>query len=190
MLEVIKYNRLTTAAVYSWEMLRNLAPPKTLDASYYLDTYKTGYTDLDIMEAAVQVVTKIRPDFCFVYLGGVDQTGHEEGWMSAPYLSAVGLADQAVQMLMQALIKTHLEEEYTIILQSDHGGEDYHHMQHSGETIMNIPWIVFGTKIRQGHRIQSKVTILDTAPLVARLLNITPHTSWQGIAPEEIFADR
>jgi hypothetical protein len=34
LMEVVKYNRLTTAASYSWELLRNLSPPYALDEEY------------------------------------------------------------------------------------------------------------------------------------------------------------
>ena len=32
-------------------------------------------------------------DFAFVYLGGTDLVGHAHGWMSEPYLQAIGDAD-------------------------------------------------------------------------------------------------
>lgn len=184
--EMVKNQRLQTAAVYSWELLRNLSPPNALGTSFYLDTSNTGYTDLDIMKNAIRIVTQQHPDFCFIYLEGVDQAGHEHGWMSAPYLSAVSQADSAVGMLMQALETAGLTDQYAIVLQSDHGGQGSHHLQ-SVDAVMTIPWIVHGPGIRQGHHIESAVSILDTAPTIVRLMELHPHYSWLGRAPKEIF---
>ena len=186
LMEVVKYNRLATAAIYSWELLRNLSPPFALDASFYLDTNEKEYTDKDIMHAAIQMVNRQHPDFCFIYLEGVDQAGHAFGWMSEPYLAAVQEADNAIGKLLEALEENGLDEEYTIIVQSDHGGDGHLHLQ-PVENVIFIPWIVAGKEIRLGHKIQSPVSIIDTAPTVARLLGILPHYTWKGRAPDEIF---
>ena len=186
LMEVVKYNQLTTAAIYSWELLRNLSPPFALDASFYLDTNEKEYTDTDIMGAAIQMVNRLNPDFCFIYLEGVDQAGHAFGWMSDPYLAAVQKADNAIGKLMEALVENGLDEEYAIIVQSDHGGDGHLHLQ-PVENVIFIPWIVAGEGIRPGHKIQSPVSIIDTAPTVARLLGILPHYTWKGRAPDEIF---
>jgi choline-sulfatase len=53
---------------------------------------------------------------------------------------------------------------------------------------MTIPWIVVGPGIRPGYEIKSSVGLLDTAPTLARLLEINPHPDWEGRCVEEIFA--
>ncbi|MEK7324321.1 MAG: hypothetical protein AAB217_03575 [Chloroflexota bacterium] len=52
---------------------------------------------------------------------------------------------------------------------------------------MTIPWGVAGPGIRRNHEIGSPVSLLDTAPTLARLLNIAPHSQWEGRCVEEIF---
>lgn len=185
-MEAAKYNGLSTAAVYSWELLRNLAPPDSLDATVYLNVEKIAFTDSDIMEAGIRLITDLRPDVCFIYLEGTDLAGHRWGWMSDSFLSEVQLADQAIGLMMKALHETHLDREYAIILQADHGGEGHHHFD-PVDTVMTIPWIAFGEGVRQGHRIESPVSILDTAPTTAKLLGIRPHYGWKGRVVEEIF---
>lgn len=186
LLEVVKYNRLTTTAAYSWELLRNLSPPYALDSSFFLNTDNTEYADADIMRAAIHMLKQQAPDFCFFYLESVDQAGHESGWMSEAYLAATHKADRAIGMLINFLDESGLDEEYTIIVQSDHGGDGYHHLQ-PVETVIYIPWIVSGKGIRPGHRIDTEVSILDTAPTIARLMGILPHYAWKGRVPDEIF---
>jgi predicted AlkP superfamily pyrophosphatase or phosphodiesterase len=39
-----------------------------------------------------------------------------------------------------------------------------------------------------GYELKSAITLLDTAPTLARLLGITAHVTWEGTCIEEIFA--
>ena len=52
---------------------------------------------------------------------------------------------------------------------------------------MTIPWIVAGPGIRSNYALPNPVSLLDTAPTLARLLNIPPHPQWEGRCVEEIF---
>jgi arylsulfatase A-like enzyme len=52
---------------------------------------------------------------------------------------------------------------------------------------MTIPWLVAGPGIKRDYEIQSQVTLLDTAPTLARVLGFEPHPEWQGHCIEEIF---
>jgi len=184
-IEAAKKHHLKTAAAYSWAPLRNLAPSDMLDASFYLDTHQTGYTDLDIVDNALDMLAR-QPDFFFLYLEGVDQAGHDHGWLSSPYLAAVEQADQALGRLLQALETGGLASDYSLILLSDHGGQGRHHQEPTAG-VLTIPWIACGPNIRRGHRIASPVSILDTAPTIARLLDLPLHDSWIGRLPEDIF---
>lgn len=186
LVETIRYNGMTTAAVYSWEYLRHLSPPGALDFSLYMNTDQTLHTDLDIMEMATGIIQRHAPDFCFIYLEGVDQAGHEKGWMSKGYMEAVARADQAVDMLAGVLKTADPASDYTLVLQSDHGGIDTHHYD-PVDPVLTIPWMAAGKEIRCGYRIRREMTILDTAPAIARILGIRPHYGWKGICPEDIF---
>jgi len=53
---------------------------------------------------------------------------------------------------------------------------------------MTIPWLVAGLGIRAGHTIEAPVSLLDTAPTLARLIGVEPHREWEGRCIEEIFA--
>jgi arylsulfatase A-like enzyme len=53
---------------------------------------------------------------------------------------------------------------------------------------MTIPWLAVGPGIRAGHAIQSPVSLLDTAPTIARLLGLTASNQWEGRCVDEIFA--
>lgn len=177
--EVAKYNGKSTAAVYSWEHLRNLSPPDSLDFAFYLNTFNRKSGDLEMAATAKDCIIRFRPDFLFIYLEGVDQAGHSGGWMSDEYISALQTADTAVGIIVETLAKERLDSTTNIVLHSDHGGSDFHHCENNRENLI-IPWIVSGPNIRKKQPIESPVNILDTAPTIAYLLDIKPHYNWAG----------
>ena len=55
------------------------------------------------------------------------------------------------------------------------------------DEVMTIPWMAYAPGIRRGIRIESPARVLDTAPTIARLLDMPPLDSWIGRTPEGIF---
>ena len=148
------------AFFHNWEPLRNLNLPGSLAFSYFRDNV---YGDLDgdqvIADEAVRYFATDQPDFAFVYFGTVDTIGHLYGWMSPEYLAQLERVDRTLGTLLARLPP-----------------ED-----------MTIPWLVAGPGLRQGYEIKTAVSLLDTAPTLARLLGIKPHPQWEGRCIEEIF---
>lgn len=171
------------AFFYNWEQLRHLSQAGSLHFSYFRDNVYTDLVKGDqvIAEAAVHYIVSDQPDFVFVYFGTVDTVGHLSGWMSPDYLKQLERVDGALGTLVAGL-----PADSTILLQSDHGGHERTHGSESPED-MTIPWLVSGPDIRPGYHIQSPVSLLDTAPTLARLLGITPHREWEGRCVDEIF---
>lgn len=171
------------AFFYNWEPLRNLNAPGSLAFSYFRDNV---YTDPDgdsiIAGEAVRYITTDQPDFVFVYLGTVDTVGHRHGWMSSEYLAQLERVDGSLGILLSAL-----PADSTLLLQSDHGGHERTHGTDSPED-MTIPWLVAGPGIRPHYEIKTSVSLLDTAPTLARLLKINPYREWEGSCVEEIFS--
>ena len=140
------------------------------------------------MESAINYIHAETPDFIFIHLEHTDEVGHEKGFMSAPYLQQVERADHAIGQLLGFLEKSSLEDEYTCLLTSDHGG---HGHNHDGTVIEDfiIPWMVMGPSIRKNYTIESTVSILDTAPTLARIMRLPMLDFWEGEVMEEIFSD-
>lgn len=173
---------LRCAFFHNWEPLRNLNRPGSLVYSYFRDNvYTDPEGDQVIAEEAVRYINADQPDFAFVYFGTVDTAGHAYGWMSEGYLTQLERVDRSLGTLLKAL-----PEHSSILVHSDHGGHERTHGTPSPED-MTIPWIVAGPGIRQGYVIKSPVSLLDTAPTLARLLSLKPHPEWEGSCVEEIF---
>jgi arylsulfatase A-like enzyme len=138
----------------------------------------------DVISAeAVRVLPVDRPDFAFVYHGTTDSQGHNYGWMSPEYLAQVAHVDGLVGNLVAAL----RPDEDHLLVQADHGGHERNHGTEAPED-MTIPWMVAGPRIRPGYEIQAPVSLLDTAPTLARLLGLTAHDHWEGRCVEEALA--
>jgi len=167
---------------HNWEPLRRLNQLGSLYFSYFRNNvYDDPGGDLVIADEAVRYITSDRPDFAFVYFGTVDTVGESHGWMTEEYLVQVERVDGALGTLLGGLpAKT------TVLVQSDHGGHDLGHGTDMPED-MTIPWMVAGPGIRRGYEIETSVSLLDTAPTLARVLGITPHPDWEGRCVEEIF---
>lgn len=172
---------LRSAFIHNWEPLRDLNRPETLAYAYYRAPPHTVAYDQAVADEAARVVATEAFDFVFVYFGSVDGAGHLYGWMSPEYLAQLERVDAALGQVLAAL-----PAGAAVIVHSDHGGHDRTHGTAMPED-MTIPWIAAGPGIKRGHVITQPVSLLDTAPTVARLLGIAPHQEWEGQSVEEIF---
>lgn len=171
-----------TASFYNWEPLRNVSRPRSLSFSYMRDNYETDPDgDQVIADEAVRYFSSDCPDFAFVYFGALDAFGHKYGWMSDGYLAQLECVDGALGTLLGAL-----PADATVLVTSDHGGHDRDHGTDKPEDMI-VPWIIAGPGIRRGYEIKTPVSLLDTAPTLARVLGITPNSEWEGQCVEEVF---
>ncbi len=173
---------LRCAAFFGWEQLRDLGRPGSLVLSFCLNTSEQDPDSDRIIATEAARYLSVKPvDFAFIYFGTVDTAGHNFGWMSPEYLAQLEQVDQHFGRLCSSLPEgTH------VLVQSDHGGHDRTHGTNSPED-MTIPWLISGPHIRKNHAIAVPVSLLDTAPTLARLLGFAPHPQWEGLCVEEVF---
>lgn len=169
------------AFLFNWEELRDLARPGSLELAYFRNTSYQPDGDQITAEEAARVLPGGGYDFAFIYLGTVDVAGHYYGWMSDGYLTQIATVDAALGTILDAL-----PDDTTYLLQSDHGGHDRNHGTDMPEDL-TIPWLVAGPGVRAGQPIDVPVSLLDTAPTLARLIGIAPYHEWEGRCVEEIF---
>jgi predicted AlkP superfamily pyrophosphatase or phosphodiesterase len=182
LVEVAQKAGLRSAFFYNWEELRDLSRPGGLVYSCFRDNNGDAHGDQVIAEEAARFFSGDGPDFCFIYLGALDSFGHRYGWLSGGYFEQLERTDLAVGTVLDAL-----PADATVLLLSDHGGHDRIHGTDVPED-MTIPWMVAGPNIQSGHTINSPVTLMDTAPTVARVLGVKPDPEWEGQCVEEVFA--
>ena len=101
--------------------------------------------------------------------------------MSDEQLQHIEILDEFVGNVLKAM-----SDDDSLIVHSDHGGHDRMHGTDSPED-MTIPWMAYGKGIRTNYEIQAEVSLLNTAPTIARMLNIEAVQTWDGTILEEIF---
>lgn len=181
LIDVANQHGLKCVAIYNWEPLRDISRPEALYATAYMNTSYQADGDDDMAEEAACLIPKLKPDFAFVYLGTVDTSGHAYGWMSDGYLRQVEHVDGCLGRVLESL-----PADAHIVLQADHGGHDRGHGTDMPED-MTIPWLVAGPDIKAGYEIQGAVSLIDTAPTLARLLGLPLHPQWEGKPVDEAW---
>jgi phosphopentomutase len=181
LVEVARAAGRRIAFFYNWEQLRDLARPGHIYYSYFRDSSRDTDGDDETVAQATHFIHNERPDFVFLYIGTVDTVGHDYGWMSEEYLRQLEHVDSLLGDFFGSL-----PEEYTTVVHSDHGGHDHSHGTDLDEDML-IPWMAAGPRIKKGYTIQSPIDLLNTAPTIARILDLQPHPEWEGKCVEEIF---
>ena len=135
---------------------------------------------------AAWLLASKRPHLLFVHFADPDWEGHRHGWMTPPYFDALSRVDLGVGILLKALEQSELLSETVLILTADHGG---HGKTHRTEVIedMTIPWIAFGTGVREGYEIPDDIVTTDTAATILYILNLPIPDGWEGRPLRSIF---
>ena len=182
LVEVAANKGKLTAFFINWEPLRDLARPGSLTNLFFLKNnrdFENG--DALIAREAAYYILNDQPDFAFVYFGTLDELAHDFGWMSEKYMQQLSRVDEALRELIESL-----PNDYTLILQSDHGGFERNHGSDRDEDML-IPWMVSGKGIRRNYRIARDLSLLDTAPTIACILGLDAPSAWEGDCIREIF---
>ncbi len=141
------------------------------------------------VQNAEETIKKRDFDFLFLYLNGLDDTGHSFSWCSSKYEEEIGTVDGYLGRILKALIDSGLKDETFIFLTSDHGGRPgaFDHGEQS-DSNLNIPLIVNGPGFKKNYLInKTNLHNLDVAPTLLHAIGLIPHPLWRGRVIEEIF---
>lgn len=125
------------------------------------------------VEAALRDWNHNHPNLLFVHLDNADHAGHEYGWGTREYYSAVEEADMYIGKLLDALLAS---PDTYILITSDHGGKG---RNHGGNTLgeIQIPWMLAGPGITTG-RMTAPVNTFDSAATIAWIFGLTMPDCW------------
>ena len=166
-----------TAIFYNWQLIDNVAKPNESVHLKFIDPAPIGWEEANkqTAEACIDYLNNNEVDFTFLYLGFLDEAGHEFGWLSNEYYYALNQSLSLVQQVISVLTK-----DYTVIITTDHGGSSYGHGSSSSDD-MTIPVFVMGSGFEKG-KIHDGGSILDIAPTILKIIGVETPVYWKGKA--------
>ena len=175
--DVLSDAKKWSAMYFTWHELRDVVRPGNLLISSFHRGKIIGYEKASRIVAKEVVRDMSDPEynisFAFAYLGHPDEAGHDWGWMSPQYMSAVQTAWDDIDNILNGL-----PEDCTVIITADHGGHDRTHGYDMPEDMI-IPMIAIGPDFAPGSSLDG-ANIKDIAPTVAKLLGVEPDEDWEG----------
>lgn len=172
--EELKANKKNCAMYYGWEPLRDIGRVGSLETAEYINAYAFEGTDGMLTDRALNYIKLAKPDFVFLYMVEIDDKGgHDCGWMSETYLDYINKAIDNVKRVID-----EAGDEYTVIITADHGGHDRTHGTDTPED-MTIPMFFCGDDFEKGRELEN-ISILDIAPTILDVMEITPPREWEG----------
>lgn len=172
--EQLQNSRKSCAMYYGWEPLRDVARPGSLRYAEFIQSYADESVDTLLTDRALKRITQSHPDFVFLYMVDTDEKGgHDNGWMTPPYFSRISTAIDNIRRVLETC-----GDEYTVVITADHGG---HGRSHGTELVedMTIPMFYIGKDFTPGLRF-SGGSIMDIAPTIVKLMNVSPAREWEG----------
>jgi hypothetical protein len=145
-----------------------------------------SYDSKTVAGTAAKYIVAKKPNLCFIHLADSDGAGHQFGWGSAEQKQAFADEDDALATVLAAITKAGIEKTSVVILTADHGGHEKTHGTKSPDD-MEIPWIVWGAKVRHGYHISESVTTCDTAATALWLLDVPLPNNLDGKAIVSVF---
>lgn len=130
--------------------------------------------DETVTDAAVQGIKKNAPDLSWVYLEYTDDMGHMYG-DSKEFYNAVSMMDNQIGKIWNAIEyrKKHFNEDWLIIITTDHGRDEKTGKGHGGQTQrQRNTWIATNYHDLNNYAQYYQPAIVDIMPTIARFMNI------------------
>ena len=163
----------STASANNWKQMDTLIEPLASLHRIFIDSgYDPAEDDL-MVDMFASVWAARHPDVSFVYLCRTDLAGHDHGWGSDEYLSAMTEIDRTLGRLLEVV-----GEETSVVVTTDHGGIGDDHSA-TTDDVMDIFVAVRSDRVASGSFWES-ASMLDVAPTVADLAGIEPDPTWTG----------
>ena len=138
-------------------------------------------SDVEVAQAARRELTTGNPDLLFLHFDEVDHAGHSHGFDPAneKYIAAIEHDDRQVQVVLDAIRnrKTYAEEDWLILVSTDHGGTEKEHGKNI-PTHRTIFFIASGPSATRGP-INQPTFIVDIAATALVHLGIPIDPAWQ-----------
>ena len=170
-LNKLKLEGYQTAAAIQWEDIFSILEQDALDSS-------SGGDQQEVTDWMVNRIGDFEDDVYFIHLDDVDHAGHASGYSaeSEYYVEMIEEADRNIGELLQAIVNGSnvQNEEWIILLTSDHGGDTSGTHGSIGWDYQQIPLIVAGSLIQKQEIPVGYGSQLDIHPTVLDFFGMDP----------------
>lgn len=172
---IARAHGLSTAMFIGKQKLWHIAPTGSVD-----HFEKAGFFCRTVAVRAAKYFESDKPDVMFVHITDPDNAGHERGWMSPAYITAVRESDRCLGILIDAIDRSGTPT--LLIVTADHGGSKRQHSGRGKELDSRIPWIARGPGIQPGSVLEVDISTVDTAATVLAALKLPAHPRMVGVS--------
>lgn len=182
---------LKYSSCVGWSSIESIVKPVAGSFAFHMagngsgDHHEVG--DAQVQKALLERLAS-DDDMLFVHFDQVDGAGHKYGFgpKTPQYVSAIGGVDKLVAEDLAAIRarKTYANEEWMVLVTTDHGGEGHNHGAQT-EVCRTIFIIANGPGIAKGVT-RMPVPQAAVAPTVAEWMKVEPDPSW-GWAAKSIL---
>jgi hypothetical protein len=161
-------------AISAFDWFGKLIPSNAVDTGFYTPN-EDQQADLDVMSAAIPLLSGDQYQLILIHLDQVDYAGHYEGGPIDPRWIAA--AKRVDGMLGDILSRLDLNVD-TLMVISDHGQIDLGGHGGQDAIVLIEPFVLAGRGVKPGQ--YSDVQMVDIAPTLAALLGTSLPASSQG----------
>ncbi|MBC2579438.1 alkaline phosphatase family protein [Clostridium sp. DJ247] len=176
-----KSNLTTGAAAYHWiSELYNISPfvpafhrqlhEDSLSIQHGIYYFEDNYPDTHLFLDGEFLRKQYNLDFLLIHPMGLDFIGHSYGCNSKEYELKLVEMDS----MLANLIPLWINENYSVIVTSDHGMSELGNHGGNNELLRNLPLFLFNAGLKTEDREYSQLSI---APTICQILGIEPSTS-------------
>jgi predicted AlkP superfamily pyrophosphatase or phosphodiesterase len=171
--------QLYTASLSQWAPINGLMGEN-------VDYQTSGKSEVEIRDKTVELLKTKNPDAIFIQLDDVDGAGHKSGYDPGndTYIKAIETADAHIGEILKAVRArpTYQEENWLVIVSTDHGGRKKSHGGNSNEE-KTVFFIANGPSIQPGELSQGVITADVAATALAHMgVPIDPEWKLEGKA--------
>lgn len=166
---------LVTATLSNWDQFLEITQNENI--SIEVDS------DFQLTQQTLMLLNTQTPDLTVLHYNDPDFNGHETGFTpdNPKYIKAIQKCDTYLNEIM-ALIRyreIHFQEEWMVIVTTDHGGCEEHHDQQEDKKETRFIWYVIRTPNQSPLNLTSeKTNLVDILPTLFEWLKIPIKKEW------------
>ena len=166
---------ISTLSICHWDPINDYI------VQNYVDFKLNVSTDAEVSSQATSYISSNDPDLIFLHFDDVDHAGHSSGFNPdvPEYMNAIETTDDLISPIINAIEQrpNYANEDWLILISSDHGGVGYSHGGTSMEE-REVPFIVSGNSVPTQVILKDSTLVSNTA---FNCLGSTPELIFDGI---------